>query len=106
MSRLTPDDIRHIAALAKLHLDDGEVALFADQFARIVERLERLGEVDTDGVQPLDHPLPLSDVLRDDEPVAGLSREDALAGAPQERDGQFAVPTVMPSGTRNAESSE
>ena len=95
MSRLTPDDIRHIAALAQLHLDDGEVALFADHFARILERLERLAEVDTDGVEPLAHPLPIANVLRDDVPVTGLSRQDALRGAPRERDGQFAVPAVL-----------
>jgi aspartyl-tRNA(Asn)/glutamyl-tRNA(Gln) amidotransferase subunit C len=94
MSALTPDDIRRIAALARLRLDDDEVARIAAQFAGIIGHLERLRAVPTDGVEPLDHPLPLVDVLRDDVPRPGLSHDEALSGAPDAAAGQFRVPRV------------
>ena len=91
---MTPDDIRKIAGLARLRLHDDEVARIAAQFTGILGHLDRLRAVPTDGVEPLDHPLPLSDVLRDDVPRAGLLQGEALAGAPDSRDGQFRVPRV------------
>ena len=92
---MTPDDIRKIAALARLRLDDDEIEKIAAQFTGILGHLERLRAVPTDGVEPLDHPLPLTDVLRDDAPRAGLLQGEALAGAPDAKDGQFRVPRVM-----------
>jgi aspartyl-tRNA(Asn)/glutamyl-tRNA(Gln) amidotransferase subunit C len=92
---MTPEDIRKIAGLARLRLHDDEVAKIAAQFTGILGHLERLRAVPTEGVAPLDHPLPLTDVLRDDAPRPGLSRDDALAGAPDAADGQFRVPRVM-----------
>lgn len=92
---MTPDEIRKIAALARLRLADDEVAKIAGQFTGILGHLERLRAVPTDGVEPLDHPLPLTDVLRDDAPRPGLSKQDALAGAPDAKEGQFRVPRVM-----------
>ena len=91
---MTPDDIRKIAGLARLRLHDDEVARIAAQFTGILGHLDRLRAVPTDGVEPLDQPLPLSDVLRDDVPRAGLLQGEALAGAPDARDGQFRVPRV------------
>jgi aspartyl-tRNA(Asn)/glutamyl-tRNA(Gln) amidotransferase subunit C len=91
-----PDDIRKIAALARLRLRDDEIEKIAAQFTGILGHLERLRAVPTDGVDPLDHPLPLVDVLRDDVPRAGLLQGDALAGAPDAASGQFRVPKVMP----------
>jgi len=88
------DDIRKIAALAKLRLHDDEIEKIAAQFTGILGHLERLRAVPTDGVEPLDHPLPLVDVLRDDVSRAGLLQGDALAGAPDAKDGQFRVPKV------------
>jgi aspartyl-tRNA(Asn)/glutamyl-tRNA(Gln) amidotransferase subunit C len=90
-----PEDIRKIAGLARLRLHDDEVAKIAAQFTGILGHLERLRAVPTDGVEPLDHPLPLVDVLRDDVPRPGLSQSDALAGAPDVVAGQFRVPRVM-----------
>jgi len=92
---VTPEDVRKIAGLARLRLHDDELAKIAGQFTGILGHLERLRAVPTDGVEPLDHPLPLTDVLRDDVPVPGLLQGDALAGAPDAKDGQFRVPRVM-----------
>jgi aspartyl-tRNA(Asn)/glutamyl-tRNA(Gln) amidotransferase subunit C len=91
-----PDEIRKIAGLARLRLSDDEVALLAEQFRGILGHLERLRAVETNGVEPLDHPLPLTDVLREDTPRPGLSRDEALAGAPDAESGQFRVPRVQP----------
>jgi aspartyl-tRNA(Asn)/glutamyl-tRNA(Gln) amidotransferase subunit C len=91
---MKPDDIRKIAALAKLRLHEDEIEKIAAQFTGILGHLERLRAVPTDGVEPLDHPLPLVDVLRDDVPRAGLLQGDALAGAPDAKDGQFRVSKV------------
>jgi aspartyl-tRNA(Asn)/glutamyl-tRNA(Gln) amidotransferase subunit C len=92
---VTPDEIRKIASLARLRLSDDEVAKIAGQFAAILGHLDRLRAVPTDGVEPLDHPLPLVDVLRDDVARPGLLQGDALAAAPDAKDGQFRVPRVM-----------
>ena len=93
---MKPEDIRKIAGLARLRLSDDEVALLAEQFRGILGHLERLRAVETNGVEPLDHPLPLTDVLREDAPRPGLSRDEALAGAPDAEAGQFRVPRVQP----------
>ncbi len=93
---MRPEDIRKIAGLAKLRLNEDEIEKIAAQFTGILGHLERLRAVPTDGVEPLDHPLPLVDVLRDDAPRAGLLQGDALAGAPDAKDGQFRVPRVTP----------
>lgn len=93
---MKPDEIRKIAGLARLRLSDEEVALLAEQFRGILGHLERLRAVETNGVEPLDHPLPLTDVLREDAPRPGLSRDEALAGAPDAEAGQFRVPRVQP----------
>lgn len=91
----SPEDVRKIAALAKLRLSDDEAARFATQFAAIVGHLDKLRAVDTTGVEPLDHPLPLTDVLRDDVPRPGLSRYDALCRAPATTSDSFRVPKVQ-----------
>ena len=93
---MTPEEIRKIAGLARLRLTDEEVALLAVQFRGILGHLERLRAVDSNGTEPLDHPLPLTDVLRADVTRPGLSRNDALAGAPDADSGQFRVPRVQP----------
>jgi aspartyl-tRNA(Asn)/glutamyl-tRNA(Gln) amidotransferase subunit C len=87
--------VRRIAELARLRITHAETARFAGQFASILGHMETLLAVDTTGVAPLDHPLPLTDVLRDDEPAAGLSRYDALCRAPDATSDSFRVPRVM-----------
>jgi len=93
--RLDADQVRKIAGLARLRLTDAEAALFAVQFDGILRHLDRLRAVDTAGVEPLDHPLPLTDVLRDDVPQPGLSRYEALSRAPETTSDSFRVPRVL-----------
>jgi aspartyl-tRNA(Asn)/glutamyl-tRNA(Gln) amidotransferase subunit C len=89
------EDVRRIAGLARLPLTDDEARTFAAQFASILGHLDALRAVDTAGVEPLDHPLPLTDVLRDDVPRKGLTRYEALCSAPDATSEAFRVPRVM-----------
>jgi aspartyl-tRNA(Asn)/glutamyl-tRNA(Gln) amidotransferase subunit C len=92
---MRPEDVRKIAGLARLRLSDEEVARIAAQFDGILAHLERLRAVPTEGVEPLDHPLPIENVLRDDVPRPGLRHEDALSGAPDAVKGEFRVPGIL-----------
>ena len=90
--------VRHIAKLARLDLSDDEVRLFAAQLGRILAYVQQLEQVDVTGVEPLAHPLPLTNVLRDDEPHTPLPVEAALGNAPQREGSFFRVPTVLDPG--------
>lgn len=94
--------VRHIARLSRLNLSDEEVQLFAGQLARILAYVRQLAEVPTADVAPLAHPLPVTNVLRDDEPHEPFDAETALANAPEREDGFFKVPAVLEPGSGGA----
>jgi len=96
---LSRDDVLHVAHLGRIHLSEEDVAKFADQVSSIVDYVNKLGELDTEAVEPLAHALPLRNVLRPDEPRPGLSNREALGGAPDAADGCFRVPRVIDDGT-------
>ncbi len=87
--------VRHVARLASLSLSDDEAEGFARELSTIVDYVRVLDGLDTTGVEPTAH-LELSRMpLRDDEPVAGLSHEDALSQAPRVEAEGFAVPAFV-----------
>lgn len=90
-------DVAYIAKLAKLELTEEETASFSTDLNRILGYVAQLSEWDTEGVEPMYHPLPIYDAVRPDVPGASLSNEDALANAPASEDGQFRVPKVVES---------
>jgi aspartyl-tRNA(Asn)/glutamyl-tRNA(Gln) amidotransferase subunit C len=90
--------VRRIAHLARLRLTDDEVRLFGVQLASILDYFDQLQRIDTHGVQPLAHPLPLTNVVREDVAVPGLDPEAALRAAPQREGDYFRVPTVIDRG--------
>ena len=92
---LTTDEVRHVAELAKLALTDAEVEEYAQQLSAILDYADRLRDVDTSGVPPTPYILPLTNVMRDDEPAASLSNATALANAPDSDDGFFRVRAVF-----------
>jgi aspartyl-tRNA(Asn)/glutamyl-tRNA(Gln) amidotransferase subunit C len=92
---LTRDDIRKVATLARLEFSERELVELTEQLGKIVSFVEQLGEVDTTEVEPLAHPLDLHSVVREDRLSEGLSRESALANAPNHDDQFFLVPPVM-----------
>lgn len=92
---LTNDDIRKVAKLARLEFSESELVQFTDQLGKIVSFVEQLGEVDTNGVEPLAHPVEVHSVCREDQLRTGLSREATLANAPNHDEEFFLVPPVM-----------
>jgi aspartyl-tRNA(Asn)/glutamyl-tRNA(Gln) amidotransferase subunit C len=92
---LTSEEVLHIARLARMSLTDDEVARFAAQLSGILDHFAALAAVDTDGVEPTAHPLPLSNVMRADEARPSLSQADALANAPAQEDGYVRVRAVL-----------
>lgn len=89
------DDVAHVAALARLTLTDEELDLFTGQLARVIEHARDVAALDVAGVPPTAHPLPLRNVLRPDEVVACLGRDEVLASAPETEDGRFKVPRIV-----------
>jgi len=92
---LTRDEVLHVANLARLSLLPEEIELFTRQLNDILAYVEKLQELDTTGVPPLAHVIPVFNVLREDEVTSGLSREVALDNAPAREEGAFVVPRVI-----------
>jgi len=98
MSKITMDEVRRLAALAKVGLEEAEVARIATELQQIVGFVEQLGDVDTTGVPPTDQVTGLVDVWRPDEVRSELSRDELLANAPEQQDGFFKVKRVLDNG--------
>ena len=92
-----PIDVAYIAKLAKIELTAEETEQFSADLNRILNYVAKLGEWDTEGIEPMYHPLPAYDAVRADIPGESLSNEAALANAPAATDGQFRVPKVVES---------
>ena len=92
---LTAEQVRWVANLARLKLTSAEVELMTGQLNRIVEYVNQLQSVNTDGVEPLAHALDVANVFRADEPEPSLPTDAALANAPKRRDDFYAVPAVL-----------
>jgi aspartyl-tRNA(Asn)/glutamyl-tRNA(Gln) amidotransferase subunit C len=93
--RISRDDVAHVAHLARLALTDDEIDLFAGQLAAVLDHAEDVAALDTSGVSPTAHPLPVRNVLRPDEPRPCLDPDEVLAEAPQAEDGRFRVPRIL-----------
>ena len=92
---LSPEDVKHIALLARVRLDDGEVERLSDQLSTILDHFAALSAVDTEGVEPTAHPLPLANVMRDDSVAPSLPRADVLRNAAATEDGYIRVRAVL-----------
>jgi aspartyl-tRNA(Asn)/glutamyl-tRNA(Gln) amidotransferase subunit C len=87
--------VRHVAHLARLEVSDEEVARFAEQLSTILAYVEQLNELDTTGVPPTAHALPVTNVFRDDTAHPSWGPDRALHNAPRRQDGFFQVPKVL-----------
>jgi len=92
---ITVKDVEHVANLARLELSEQEKEQFTEQLNAILKYAEKLGELDTDHVEPTSHVLPVMNVMRDDRVHESVTQETALKNAPDEEDGQFKVPAVL-----------
>jgi aspartyl-tRNA(Asn)/glutamyl-tRNA(Gln) amidotransferase subunit C len=93
--KISAEDVRHVAKLARLALSDAEIERLAPQLESILEYVAMMDKLDVSNVEPMAHALPLTNVLRDDVVTPSLPLEKVLQNAP-ERDGAFfAVPKVI-----------
>ncbi|MBX9624069.1 MAG: Asp-tRNA(Asn)/Glu-tRNA(Gln) amidotransferase subunit GatC [Gemmataceae bacterium] len=88
-------DVRAVARLARLDVPEADLPRVRAELAAILGYVEQLRAVDTAGVEPLAHPLPVSNVFRDDQPRPSLPVDEALANAPARTGDYFAVPAVF-----------
>lgn len=88
-------EVEHVAWLARLELTEEEKEKFSRQLGRILEHAERIKSVDTTGVEPTSHVLPLKNVMRADMVRPGLTQEEALSNAPRRESGYFVVPRII-----------
>lgn len=95
MSRISEEQVRHVAHLARLAITDEEVETFTAQLDSIIQFAEQLNELDTTGVKPTSHVLDVKNVLREDKSKPGLPREEVLKNAPDHEDGQIRVPAII-----------
>jgi aspartyl-tRNA(Asn)/glutamyl-tRNA(Gln) amidotransferase subunit C len=92
---VTPEQVRHIARLARIAMSDEEIAALAPELNNILGWVEQLSEVDTEGVEPLTAVIDQKLRLRDDKVTDGDCRDAVLANAPAAEHGFFAVPKVI-----------
>ena len=95
MSRLTREEVEHIAHLARLHLTDEEKERYREQLSDILAHVARLQELDTTDVMPLSAVVAERSPLRPDEPGETLSKAALLQNAPQAEADQFRVPVIL-----------
>jgi aspartyl-tRNA(Asn)/glutamyl-tRNA(Gln) amidotransferase subunit C len=87
------EQVLHVAKLSRLRLEEDEVERMVGELAGILEHVDRIGELDLQGVEPTSHVVALQNVLRADVPWQSLPREVALASAPEPQDGAFRAPS-------------
>jgi len=95
MSRISTEQVKHVANLARLAITEEEAAMFTKQLDDIISFAEQLNELDTENVAPTFHVLDMKNVLREDRPQQGLPQEEVLKNAPEHQDGQFKVPAIL-----------
>ncbi len=91
-------DVDYIADLARIRLNKREIKSFSSQIGDIISYIEKLKKVDTIGVSPTTHPLPVMNVFRKDEVKGSLPAEEVLKNAPKTRRGAFKVPKIIEEG--------
>jgi aspartyl-tRNA(Asn)/glutamyl-tRNA(Gln) amidotransferase subunit C len=87
------EQVLHVARLARLRLSDDEVTRMAAELSSILDHVERISELDLEGVPTTTHVVAVGDALRADEPRPSLPRDAILAAAPATQDGGFVVPS-------------
>lgn len=95
MSTIDRNEVARVAALARIDLTEEEIDQFAGELAVIASAIARVSEVATPDVPATAHPIPMTNVWREDVPGELFDVEKALAGAPASEDGQFLVPQIL-----------
>lgn len=95
MSNISRDDVANLARLARIDMSDAELDHLASEMSVILDAVARVQEVAGENVPPTSHPLPLTNVFRDDEIRLSLSPDAALANAPAQEEQRFKVPRIL-----------
>ena len=90
------DQVLHVARLARLRLTDEEVERMSGELSSILDHIEKISELELDGVEPTSHVIEVENVLREDEPRPSWPREEMLEQAPDPAEGGFRVPSPSP----------
>ena len=93
--RISREDVQHVARLARLELSEPELVRMQDELSHILAYIDKLRSVDTTGVEPTSHAVPLTNVMREDEPRPSLPRAEMLANAPEAAGDFFRVPRII-----------
>lgn len=93
--KITQETVKYVAALAKITVSEEEKRKIALDLDHILDYIETMNELDTEGVEPMSHVLPVKNVFREDIVVNGDNREQLLKNAPKQKDGCFAVPKTV-----------
>ena len=92
---ITVEDVRHVAKLARLHMEAAELQRFTDQLGSILHYVDKIAQLDVANVPPMAHALPIHNVLREDVVGPALPLEKVLGNAPQREGNFFAVPKII-----------
>lgn len=92
---LSRDDVAHLASLARIELGEAELDRMLGELSVILDSVATVQQAPTEGVEPMSHPMPLTNVTRPDEVRPGLSAAEALSGAPEQEQQRFLVPRIL-----------
>ncbi|UOY94554.1 Asp-tRNA(Asn)/Glu-tRNA(Gln) amidotransferase subunit GatC [Ectobacillus sp. JY-23] len=95
MSRISVENVKHVAHLARLAITEEEAEKFSKQLDAIITFAEQLNELDTTNVKPTSHVLEMKNVMREDVAKPGLPVEDVLKNAPDHKENQIRVPAIL-----------
>jgi aspartyl-tRNA(Asn)/glutamyl-tRNA(Gln) amidotransferase subunit C len=88
-------DIEKVAKLARLELSEQEKKVLGNQLEQILTYMEQLNRLDTKGIEPTSHAIPLSNAFREDEARPSCPKEEVLGISPEEEEGHFRVPRII-----------
>ena len=91
---INKEEVKHVAKLARLELTDEEVNKYSQQLGSILEYVEQMNEVNTTGIEPMPHAIPVYNVMREDIVKYEQTKEELMANAPFEEEGLFRVPKI------------
>ncbi|MGN0480248.1 MAG: Asp-tRNA(Asn)/Glu-tRNA(Gln) amidotransferase subunit GatC [Lachnospiraceae bacterium] len=94
-NNITDETIEYVGILAKLSLSDEEKEQAKKDMTNMLNYIDTLNELDTDGVEPMSHVFPVNNVFREDVVTNGDDRDNIVANAPEEKDGSFMVPKTF-----------
>ena len=95
MSEITPDLVKHLASLSRILVTDDEVEKLAGELGVIVDSVATVNKAVSGDVVPTSHPIPMSNVFREDEVAPSLTQEQALSGAADSAEGRFKVAAIL-----------